>query len=680
MVSSGGKYNLSDSNSSGGSLAKSRMVRGECSKVRFFGEILKVRIINSKDRGHFGPQRCNGPCDTRMESKVKWDKGLEANSENGEMRSPSSSDFGAKSNKPKALEVHKVDFVILCVGRFCDVPNIPKFPPKKGPEAFHGKVIHSMDYAAMDYESAANFVKGKLLLLTLQWSAQKLMFYTGLSNGMSWLTFPRDCLLTCLCLNRFSELLVHKPGEGFLLSLLATMLSPLVAFLSLLYFDHTTYTLIEMHSKRTNLLVPKKFHDKVEEGSIILKKSQSFSFCEEGILVDGEPTSTTPLKTDVVILATGFRGDQKLRDIFVSQVFQDYKQGSSDETFPLYSNKVLLEEGPEKEFLEGNQGLDLIVDLCEKVNGDSSRNVEGDILQQDEKSYNLEQESIGERKKQHLQEESEKCGSVGNSMEKKQIGIVGAGISGLIACKYMLSKDFPWPSSITEDFPTQHQVFDYIQSYAQHFDLLKYIRFNTKVVGIEYDQGLSDEELRSWSSWNGNGQPFHDDQRKWKVSIEDTLNNSIEVYTVDFVILCVGRFSDVPNIPEFPPKKGPEAFHGKLIHSMDYAAMDYESAANFVKGKLVGLQKSALDIAMECTAANNGLRNPCTVLYKNEHWNVPDYLPWGFPLAFLYLNRFSELLIHKPGEGFLLNLLATILSPLRWGFSKFVESDIKKKH
>ncbi|KAK0582074.1 hypothetical protein LWI29_021238 [Acer saccharum] len=304
-------------------------------------------------------------------------------------------------------------------------------------------------------------------------------------------------------------------------------------------------------------------------------------------------------------------------------------------------------------------------------------------------------------------------------MEKKQIGIVGAGISGLIACKYMLSKgydpivfearssvggvwiktfettklqtpkplyqfsDFPWPSSVTEDFPTQHQVFDYIQSYAQHFDLLKHIRFNTKVVGIEYDQGLSDEELRSWSSWNGNGQPFHDDQRKWKVSIEDTLNNSIEVYKVDFVILCVGRFSDVPNIPEFPPKKGPEAFHGKVIHSMDYAAMDYESAANFVKGKLVtvvGLQKSALDIAMECTAANNGLRNPCTVLYKSEHWNVPDYLPWGFPLAFLYLNRFSELLVHKPGEGFLLNLLATMLSPLRWGFSKFVESDIKKKH
>lgn len=76
---------------------------------------------------------------------------------------------------------------------------------------------------------------------------------------------------------------------------------------------------------------------------------------------------------------------------------------------------------------------------------------------------------------------------------------------------------------------------------------------------------------------------------------------------MDFVILCLGQFSDVPNIPKFPPNQGPEAFRGKVMHSIDYASMDGETAANFVKGKqitIIGFQKSAMDIAMECVAVN----------------------------------------------------------------------------
>jgi dimethylaniline monooxygenase (N-oxide forming) len=79
--------------------------------------------------------------------------------------------------------------------------------------------------------------------------------------------------------------------------------------------------------------MPEKFYEKVEEGSIILRKGTSFSFCKEGVMVNDDEQL---LKTDLVILATGFRGDKKLKDIFVSPTFQDHIFGSPNTTVPLY--------------------------------------------------------------------------------------------------------------------------------------------------------------------------------------------------------------------------------------------------------------------------------------------------------------------------------------------------------
>ncbi|CAI9098718.1 OLC1v1035409C1 [Oldenlandia corymbosa var. corymbosa] len=298
---------------------------------------------------------------------------------------------------------------------------------------------------------------------------------------------------------------------------------------------------------------------------------------------------------------------------------------------------------------------------------------------------------------------------------EESICIIGAGISGLLACKYAVSKgfspvvfessssiggvwtktigttklqtpkplfqfsDFPWSSSVDTDIPTSHQVLDYIESYAKHFDLYPYIRFNTKVLSLRFE--TPDENAQSsWNLWGGSGEPFSNNGT-WVVTAQDTESGSTEIIRFKFVILCVGRFSGEPNIPEFPAGKGPEAFQGKVIHSMDYSNMDDAAAAGFIKGKsvaVVGFQKSAVDIAMECSTAN-GLDHPCTVLYRTKRWSIPDFFPWGIPLVFLYLNRFSELLVHKPNEGFLLSLLAALLSPLRWLISKFVESYIKNK-
>lgn len=71
---------------------------------------------------------------------------------------------------------------------------------------------------------------------------------------------------------------------------------------------------------------PSNFYDRIKEGSLILKNSKSFSFCKNGLVIDGK---TTPLATDIVIFATGYRGDEKLKNIFKSNYFQKQIIGSS---------------------------------------------------------------------------------------------------------------------------------------------------------------------------------------------------------------------------------------------------------------------------------------------------------------------------------------------------------------
>ncbi|PUZ71825.1 hypothetical protein GQ55_2G345700 [Panicum hallii var. hallii] len=298
------------------------------------------------------------------------------------------------------------------------------------------------------------------------------------------------------------------------------------------------------------------------------------------------------------------------------------------------------------------------------------------------------------------------------SMERNRVGIVGAGVSGLAACKHVLDKgfspvvfeadgsiggvwahtlestrlqapttayrfsDMAWPECVTEAYPSHQKVMKYIRSYACKFQLLKYIKFNSQVLGVEY-LGATVEEIMSWEQWSGNGTAFGTGKDGgWRITVKDLKVGDTQVFQVDFLILCIGRHSGTPNIPKIPAN-GPELFKGKILHSLDYSYMD--NVAHFVKGKhvtIIGSGKSAFDIAAE-VAKVNGAAQPCTIIYRTRHWLVHKSSIWGVDLSYFYLNRISQLLLHKPGEGFLRYMLTTALSPLRWAISKVIETYFK---
>ncbi|MED6156085.1 monooxygenase [Stylosanthes scabra] len=289
-----------------------------------------------------------------------------------------------------------------------------------------------------------------------------------------------------------------------------------------------------------------------------------------------------------------------------------------------------------------------------------------------------------------------------------KIGIIGAGVSGIAAakqlrhhnpivfeatdsiggvwrhCSFHSTKlqsqrrdyeftDYPWPNNRdNSDFPTHLEILDYLHSYAQHFDILNNISFNSKVIHIRFlgsDSASHDHHYGTLLP----GRPV------WHVAVQNTLSHTIQWYGFEFVVICIGKYGDIPLIPSFPRSKGPEAFKGKVLHTLDYCKLNKEEATQLFKGKnvaVVGFKKSAIDLAMECALANQGCEEgkKCTMVVRTVHWTVPHYWVWGLPLAMFYTNRSSQFLHERPDQGFLKTLVTLLLSPMKRGMSKFIES------
>lgn len=106
--------------------------------------------------------------------------------------------------------------------------------------------------------------------------------------------------------------------------------------------------------------------------------------------------------------------------------------------------------------------------------------------------------------------------------------------------------DFHLPSD-TAPFPSQPDILNYLRSYADHFDLNQYIKFNHLVIRVR---------------------PTENEQ--WEVMVHDLLEHKFITTIFDAVFVCNGHFFE----PFVPKIEGAHEFKGKLLHSHSFRSAD----------------------------------------------------------------------------------------------------------
>jgi cation diffusion facilitator CzcD-associated flavoprotein CzcO len=142
--------------------------------------------------------------------------------------------------------------------------------------------------------------------------------------------------------------------------------------------------------------------------------------------------------------------------------------------------------------------------------------------------------------------------------------------------------DYPMPDDYP-DYPSHRQVLDYFRSYADHFGLRKYIRFNTGVAQAIY------QETKGW---------------------EITLDNGEQQF-FDELLVANGHHS-VPRMPDLPGN-----FSGELLHAHDYKHnRPFENRRVLVIGAGNSGCDCAVEISRVAATTSISMRRPTYIIPK----------------------------------------------------------------
>lgn len=186
----------------------------------------------------------------------------------------------------------------------------------------------------------------------------------------------------------------------------------------------------------------------------------------------------------------------------------------------------------------------------------------------------------------------------------------------------MCFSDFPIPAHFP-NYMHNSLIMDYFRMYADHFQLTKHIRFNTKVL-----------QVKQRSDFSHSGQ--------WDVETENK-DGKKEKHIFDAVIISIGHHCH-PNLPlqDFP---GIDTFTGKYFHSRDYKTPEEWRNKKVV---VIGIGNSGGDIAVELSRVTKQLY----LSTRRGAWILNRVADSGLPLDMIFNRVFNLVMKILPFSWF----------------------------
>ncbi|TKR72296.1 hypothetical protein L596_019768 [Steinernema carpocapsae] len=171
--------------------------------------------------------------------------------------------------------------------------------------------------------------------------------------------------------------------------------------------------------------------------------------------------------------------------------------------------------------------------------------------------------------------------------------------------------DFPPPKEAA-NYMHNSELLQYFRAYANHFDLLKHIRFHHEVLQVERTEKFAETG-------------------KWRISYKNLDANETHKEEFDGVMVCSGHHTEAYWPDPFP---GQNSFKGKIMHSHDYKMpKGFEDQTVVV----VGIGNSGGDIAVELSK----ITKKVFLSTRSGSWIMNRVWDCGEPSDLAFLNRFT---------------------------------------